>query len=178
MSFQVAAVCSPMRQNFVFCKLSKSNNERVCCCSFFFTVLLIFRFPCFHANQWTMLRTNQSNKHFYLACRCCPGLGLGQVFPNFLWPCTPFGIWIDEHVGLPLKFLFLWPKRLRKITKTYLPISMILKIIFIDECINISKWHILYVNIFFPSITNLKCTPSDRKCSPRGTCIPVWKPLV
>ena len=35
---------------------------------------------------------------------------------------------------------------------------MILKIIFTDECINISKWHSLYVNIFFPSIANLKGT--------------------
>jgi len=30
-------------------------------------------------------------------------------------------------------------KRLRKITKIYLPISIILKILFTDECINISK---------------------------------------
>ena len=67
-------------------------------------------------------------------------------------------------------------KRLRKITKIDLPISMILKIIFTDECINVSKWHSLYVNIFFPSIANLKCTPSDRKGSPKGTCIPVtWQ---
>jgi len=47
----------------------------------------------------------------------------------------PFNISIDEHV--PLKFLI--TKRLRKITKIYLQISMILKIIFTDECINISK---------------------------------------
>ena len=67
-------------------------------------------------------------------------------------------------------------KRLRKITKIDLPISIILKIIFTDECINVSKWHSLYVNIFFPSIANLKCTPSDRKGSPKGTCIPVtWQ---
>jgi len=25
----------------------------------------------------------------FIVCRCCAGLGLGQVFPNFLWPCTP-----------------------------------------------------------------------------------------
>jgi len=56
----------------------------------------------------------------------------------------------------------------------YLPISMILKIIFTDECMNISKSHSLYVNIF-PFNFNLKCTPSDRKASPKGTCIPVWE---
>ena len=48
-SFRAATVCSPIRRNF--CKVSKSNNEIVCCCSFSFTVLLIFRFTCFHANQ-------------------------------------------------------------------------------------------------------------------------------
>jgi len=47
----------------------------------------------------------------------------------------PFSISIDEHVAPK----FLMTKRLRKITKIYLPISMILKIIFTDECINISK---------------------------------------
>jgi len=47
----------------------------------------------------------------------------------------PFSILKDEHV--PLKFLM--TKRLRKITNLYLPISMILKMIFTDECINISK---------------------------------------
>jgi len=51
---------------FVFCEVSKSNNEIVCCCSFSFTVLLIFRFTCFHASQRTMLRISQSNKHFHL----------------------------------------------------------------------------------------------------------------
>ena len=55
---------------------------------------------------------------------------------------------------------------------------MILKIIFTDECINISKRHSLCANIFFPSIANLKCTPSDRKGNLKGTCNPVWKPLV
>jgi len=77
---------------------------------------------------------NQSKQQtlLFIVCRCFPGLSLGQVFPNFLWPCTPFGISIGEHVGLPRKFLFLWPKRLRKIKKMYLPISMILKIIFTD----------------------------------------------
>jgi len=43
----------------------------------------------------------------------------------------PFSISIDEHV--PLKFHM--TKRLRKITKIYLPMHMILKIIFTDECI-------------------------------------------
>jgi len=83
---------------------------------------------------------------------------------------NPFSISIDEHVLLK----FLVAKRLRKITKIYLPIRMLLKIIFTDECVNISKWHSLYVNTFFPSIANLRCTPSDRKGSPKcPTCIPV-----
>jgi len=86
----------------------------------------------------------------------------------------PFSISTDEPV--PLKFLM--TKRLRKITKIYLPLRMILKIIFIDECTNISKRHSLYANIFFPSIANLECKPSNRKGSPEGTFIPVWEPLV
>jgi len=69
-------------------------------------------------------------------------------------------------------------KKVVENNKIYIPISMILKIIFTDECINILKWHSLYGNIFFPSIANLKCTPSDRKYSPKGTCIPVWESLV
>jgi len=47
----------------------------------------------------------------------------------------PFSISIDKHVLLK----FLMTKRLRKITKIYLPISIILKIIFTDEYINILK---------------------------------------
>jgi len=34
-----------------------------------------------------------------------------------------------------------------------------------------------HVNIFLPSIANLKCTPSDRQMYPRGTCTPDWEPL-
>jgi len=45
----------------------------------------------------------------------------------------PFSISIDEHV--PLKLLM--TKRFRKSTIIYLPISMILKIIFTDECMNV-----------------------------------------
>jgi len=75
---------------FVFRKVSKSNNVIVCCCSFHFTVLLTFRFTCYHSNQETMLRINESNKHFHVySVARVTGLGLGQVFPNFLWPCTP-----------------------------------------------------------------------------------------
>jgi len=55
--------------------------------------------------------------------------------PKLSLAIYPFSISIDEHV--PLKFLM--TKRLRKITKIYLQISIILKIIFTDECINISK---------------------------------------
>jgi len=55
--------------------------------------------------------------------------------PKLYLAMYPFNILIDEHV--PLKFLM--TKRLRKITKIDLPISMILKIIFTDECINIAK---------------------------------------
>ena len=51
------------KAKFLFFAVSKSNNETVCCCTFSFTVLLIFRFTCFHANQWTMSRINQSNQH-------------------------------------------------------------------------------------------------------------------
>jgi len=47
----------------------------------------------------------------------------------------PFCISIDEDVLLK----FLMTKRLRKITKIYIQISMILKMIFTDEYINISK---------------------------------------
>jgi len=34
---------------------------------------------------------NQSKQQTlsFIVCRCCAGLGLGKVFPNFLWPCTP-----------------------------------------------------------------------------------------
>ena len=42
---------------------------------------------------------------------------------------------------------------------------MILKIIFTDVYINISKW-IICKHIFFPSIANLKCTPSDKQMHP------------
>jgi len=94
-----------------------------------------------------------------------------------MYPCT---ISIDEHVGLPIKFLM--TRRLKTITKIYFPTSMILKIILTDEseCIYVFQNDIayIYVNIFFPSIANLKCTLSDRKGSPKGTCIPVWEPLV
>jgi len=56
--------------------------------------------------------------------------------PKLSLAMYPFSISIDEHV--PLKFLM--TKRLRKITKRYLfHISMILKIIFIDEYINTLK---------------------------------------
>jgi len=46
-----------------------------------------------------------------------------------------FSISINEHV--PLNYLM--TKRLRKTTKIYLSITMILKIIFTDERINIFK---------------------------------------
>ena len=49
-------------ENLCFCKVSKSNKEMFCCSSLQFTVLLTFCFTCFHANQWTMLWINQSNK--------------------------------------------------------------------------------------------------------------------
>ena len=47
------------------------------------------------------------------------------------------------------------------------------------ECFELTK-PISYVNILFPSIANLKCTPSDRKGILRvhHTCISVWEPLV
>jgi len=34
------------------------------------------------------------------------------------------------------------------------------------------------LNVFFPAFANLKCTPSDRQGSPKGTCIQVWEPFV
>ena len=50
---------------------------------------------------------------------------------------------------------------------------MILKIVFIDLCITMSKW-IICKYIFFPSIANLKCTPSDRqKHSYQGYMYPI-----
>jgi len=55
--------------------------------------------------------------------------------PKLSLAMYPSSVSIDEHV--PLKFLM--TKKLRKIAKIYLPISMILKIIFTDVCINISK---------------------------------------
>jgi len=55
--------------------------------------------------------------------------------PKLSLAMYPFSTSVDEHV--PIKFLM--TKRLRKITKIYLPMSMILKILFTDECINISK---------------------------------------
>jgi len=75
---------------------------------------------------------NQSKQQTlsFIVCRRCPGLGLGQVFLDF-------SISIDEHVGLPLKFLM--TKKLKKTTKIFLPTSMILKIIFTNECIYILK---------------------------------------
>ena len=45
-----------------------------------------------------------------------------------------------------------------------------MKIIFTDICINI--WKQIYVNIFFSSMANLKCTPSDRKMYPWGYMYP------
>jgi len=56
--------------------------------------------------------------------------------PKLSLAMYPFSTSIDEHV--PLKLLM--TKRLRKITKIYLPMGMILKILlFTNECINISK---------------------------------------
>ena len=52
-------------ENFCFCKVSKLDKEMFFCCSLHFTVLLMFCFTCFHANQWTMLWINQSKEHFY-----------------------------------------------------------------------------------------------------------------
>jgi len=64
--------------------------------------------------------------------------------PKLSLAMYPFNISIDEHV--PLKFLM--KKRLKKITKINLSVSMILKIIFTDERINISKLHSLYATYF------------------------------
>jgi len=78
-----------------------------------------------------MLGINQSNQHSVIVFR--QGLGLKQVFPNFLTPCTPslqHFVIMYEHVSLK----FLMKKRLRKITKIYLPLTkhLILKIRFTD----------------------------------------------
>ena len=54
------------------------------------------------------------------------GLGLGQVLPNFLWPCTP-EISYDKKTVENNKNVF---------TNKHI---MILKIIFTDIYINISK---------------------------------------
>jgi len=56
----------PGQKIFVFCKVSKSNNEFFCCCSFHFTVMQTVRFTCFHSNQWTMLGiTKAANTFIY-----------------------------------------------------------------------------------------------------------------
>ena len=55
--------------------------------------------------------------HLFIVCR--RGLGLGQVFPNFLRPCTPSAF---RYMSINLKFLV--TKRLGKTTKIYLPISI------------------------------------------------------
>jgi len=44
---------------------------------------------------------------------------------------------------------------------------MILKKVLTDICINIWKQIILYINTFFSSIADVKCTPSDRQMYPR-----------
>jgi len=133
----------------------------------------MFRFACFHANQWTMLRIKATNTFIY-SLSLLPRFRFRTGVPKLSLTMCPFQHFHRWACAPKISY----DKKMRKISKIYLPISMILKIIFTDECINISKWHNLYVNIFFPSIANLKCTPSDRKGSPKGACIPVWKPLV
>jgi len=67
------------------------------------------------------------------------GLGLGQVLSKFLLAMYPFSISIDELVSLK----FLMTKRLWKITRIMNVFInkhiMILKIVFIDLCITMSK---------------------------------------
>jgi len=49
-----------------FAKFHNLTTNIFCCCSLHFTVLPTCRFTCFHANQWTMLGINESNRHFHL----------------------------------------------------------------------------------------------------------------
>ena len=62
---------------------------------------------------------NQPKQPTLLFIVCRRGLGLGQVFPNFLRPCTPSAF---RYMSIHLKFLV--TKRLGKTTKIYLPISI------------------------------------------------------
>jgi len=39
------------------------------------------------------------------------------------------------------------------------------------------KYLDIIIIYFFVSIADLKCTPSDGQCAPRGTCKPGWEPL-
>jgi len=81
-----------------------------------------------------MLRIKATNTFIY-SMLLLPRFRFRTGFPKLSRGMYPFSISIDEHV--PLKFLM--AKTLRKITKICLPISMILKIIFTYECINILK---------------------------------------
>jgi len=98
--------------------------------------MLIFRFTCFHSCKSVNHVTNQSsNKHLHLGLSLLTRFRFRTGVPKLCLAMYPFSISIDKHV--PLKFLI--TKRLRKITKRYLQIRMILKIIFTDEYINISR---------------------------------------
>ena len=105
--------------------------------------ILFHLFPCKSVNH---VKNQSKQQTFIYSLSLLPRFRFRTGVPILSLAMYPFNISIDEHV--PLKFLI--TKRLRKITKIYLQISMILKIIFTDECINISKWYSLYVNIFFP----------------------------
>jgi len=81
------------RQKFLFfAKFHNLTTNIFSCCSLHFTVLPTFRFTCFHANQWAMSHVrNQSKQPTFSFIVCHRGLGLGQVFPSFLRPCTHSG---------------------------------------------------------------------------------------
>ena len=125
----------------------------LCCCSFPFTVLLMFRFTCFHANQWTN------------SLSLSPRFRFRTGVPKLSLVMHLFSISIDEHVYPKISY----GKKVEENNKNIFTNKhiTILKIIFTDVCINISKWIITYVDIFFPFISNLKCTPSNRQGTPR-----------
>ena len=122
---------------------------------------------------------NQSKQPTFSFIVCRRGLGLGQVFSNFLRPCAPSGfrcrsiipkISYDKKADENRKYIYCTNKHL-----------LILKIILtdVDVCINasISKWIICKHNFSLPLLTS-NVPFQIGKSTPWGTCIPGCEPLV
>jgi len=116
-SFRAAAICSP--NIFVFCKVSKTNNE------IFAAVLsIILQF----GQHSVSLVSMQISEPFYESIKATNTF-IYSLSPRFRYRISipklspamyPFSISLHEHV--PLKFLM--TKRLGKITKIYFPIGI------------------------------------------------------